>query len=1728
MRAGTGTALGWVRDDLDRYLSQVRMQVENIASNPMAGAEAINGASANIDQLRLTFEALVLSGAAQVMEEMIALCERIRDQEVEDREQALNALMDAIVVLPSYLDRLQAGHHDLPVLLLPVINKLRGAYGADMLTEGTLFAPLLNVELPELEFARRPGYDEPFDYFANRMQRQYESALLNWLQEQDSVNLLSPFQGICETMRHRMKRYDLKRLWWVATEVIGGLMEGHAENDVHLRRLLARLNLLLKNLAKGGEDAIDLDTSTSVTQALLFHVAQAKPGCEGMDLVRERFELKKLLPDREALLRARGAVSGRNREMYMSLGKAVQDELAIIKDSLDIELRTGRVEKESRMQSVEALNRLHDTLKMLGLSSSAQELEGLLPDFERSEDADRESRNTSLMSLAGKLLLVESALKEQIETLGEPVDEPEQDSFIDLPPHEQRRIRSHLLDETVVSMHQVQEAVRKRFSGDSNADLGGPLVQVAGALQLVNETEISELAYELRDALLSLLDNAYAESAVPPADLEALTDAVSALELHLASCRDQQDIDDRFIKILRDRLAVLPRGAGHGPKGTVTLESARVMETVADLEAREGTGPIEIPDEPLTQPGVAGVSETPAVDSQDQLPNPIDPELGEIFLEEYETVLESLQHAIPAWMTRLDDVDALTEIRRGFHTLKGSGRMVGADELGDFSWQIEEMLNALLEGRVKEFADIAVLVRLAHASLPALRQRMLQQHAGLIRPVIAMIGQTAHGLGRGEAPDWDDLRNRLPAFLAGMLPGAFEPEFAAPQFEGEDNELLEILRKELKENLEPVQHLLESIAADRGIRTTPDQVRAVHTIAGALATEPEGREAEVAKALESLLQAQSNSGESFSNESVWALVSAVGHIQARLDRLQGLDDAAPPEDEGELISQLIDLTARFGSPARRAADDKLQAAASVSAPAASEPPELIDSIPPEDLAAEPGALDPDILAIFLEEARDVLEHSDSLLNKWRDDLLEHSLVLNLQREIHTFKGGARMAGLTALGNFSHAMESLLERIAGKLLPPSESAIQALEEGCDRLQGWIEEVARGEISDTTGALALFEQQVQTLLDVPIQPPAAPRPAKQAVKEIQEIPEEPETPAPVVEKSEEISASSHIRVAADLLDSLINSAGEVNIFRSRLEQQVNNLRFNLKEFDQTLSRLREQFRKLEIETETQIRSTYQDTSASRTGGFDPLELDEFSAMQQLSRGLSESVADLLNLQEMLDESARKSEVLLVQQSRVSTELQEGLMKTRMVHFGSIAPRLRRLVRSAAKETGKKARLQMRMVGSSDDLDRNVLERITAPLEHMLRNAIVHGIEKPRVRKKLGKKPEGEISVTVESEATEFVIRIEDDGAGINLEAIRKHALKRGLIEADAELRPQQLYEFILDSGFSTSQKVTGLAGRGVGMDVVSSEIKQIGGSLEIDSEAGERTRFTIRIPFTLAVMQAIGVMAGDQRFLLPLASVTGVARMLPADYRKLIGNESPVYEFAGQEYPVLDIEPLLGESSKPLGKDSVSLLILNAGDQRAAFRVPQLLPHREIVIKPVGPQISSVPGILGGSISADGQVLVILDPGPMIRHALIHGFRPVTAPEIPDHRPRPKLAMVVDDSITMRKVTSRVLESQGFEVITARDGIDASEQMQERVPDILLLDIEMPRMDGYGVAEYMRADTRLRKIPIIMITSRSGLKHRDRAMQAGANAYLAKPYKESELIMEVNKLLTQARK
>ncbi|HEV2623418.1 MAG TPA: Hpt domain-containing protein [Frateuria sp.] len=775
-----------------------------------------------------------------------------------------------------------------------------------------------------------------------------------------------------------------------------------------------------------------------------------------------------------------------------------------------------------------------------------------------------------------------------------------------------------------------------------------------------------------------------------------------------------------------------------------------------------------------------------------------------------------------------------------------------------------------------------------------------------------------------------------------------------------------------------------------------------------------------------------------------------------------------------------------------------------------------------------GQIDPDLLEIFTEEARELLDHADGLLAKWRAEPGEPAHAAGVQRDLHTLKGGARIAGLVPVGDLTHAIETLLERPVGER--DTAQLIGALESGFDTLNSLVQRVSQDMAIEYPQALIdrLLAMAGQESL-VEDSDAAAPAPATARV---------PAAPLPELlpellpDREEEIrSTQEQIRVRAELLDNLVNHAGEVAIYRSRLEQQVAGYRFNLVELDQTVQRLRSQLRMLEIETEAQIIARFQ--REHREAGmavFDPLELDRFSQLQQYSRALAESVSDLVSIQNMLDELTRQSETLLIQQSRVSAELQDGLLRTRMLPFDTMVPNLRRTLRQAAQEEGKSAQLYVE--GAHGEMDRNLLDRIKAPFEHMLRNAIAHGIESPADRRKAGKPTEGAVRIRVAREATEVVVRVSDDGRGLDRDAIRSRAIERGLLRPDARPSDDQLLGLITQTGFSTASQVTQLAGRGVGMDVVANEIKQLGGSLAIESQAGQGTTFILRLPFTLAVTQAIVVRIGEASYAIPMTSVQGVARISPEDLAARMAEANPSFDYNGDSYDIHDLNELLGLPSSHGGEEEqLPLLLTRAGDLRAAIRIDAVIGSREIVVKSVGPQVSSVPGVLGATIMGDGSVLVILDLPPLVRHGmarreqrLADGLSAVSTPVLEDQRVKP-LVMVVDDSITMRKVTGRVLERHDYEVATAKDGMDALEKLHDRVPDLMLLDIEMPRMDGYELATHMKADPRLREVPIIMITSRTGDKHRQRAFDIGVDRYLGKPYQEVELLAQIAEVLEQ---
>jgi len=434
----------------------------------------------------------------------------------------------------------------------------------------------------------------------------------------------------------------------------------------------------------------------------------------------------------------------------------------------------------------------------------------------------------------------------------------------------------------------------------------------------------------------------------------------------------------------------------------------------------------------------------------------------------------------------------------------------------------------------------------------------------------------------------------------------------------------------------------------------------------------------------------------------------------------------------------------------------------------------------------------------------------------------------------------------------------------------------------------------------------------------------------------------------------------------------------------------------------------------------------------------------------------------------------------------------------------------------------------------MDRSVLERIVAPLEHMLRNAVDHGIEAGPQRLAAGKPEQGSIRLELTREGGDIVLALSDDGAGINIEAVRRKALERGLMIEGADLSDHEVLQFILEAGFSTAEQVTQISGRGVGMDVVHSEVKQLGGSMGIESKQGVGTRFLIRLPFTVSVNRALMVYSGEDLYAIPLNTIEGIVRVSPYELEAYYQPGASRFEYAGQTYELRYLGELLNNGQRPklVGQSlPLPVILVRSNEHSVAVQVDSLAGSREIVVKSMGPQFATVPGISGATILGDGRVVVILDLLATIRvlHAhLLTQQQPLRL--IGEDQPvdveidRPTLVMVVDDSVTVRKVTSRLLERNGMNVLTAKDGVDAITQLQERKPDIMLLDIEMPRMDGFEVATLVRHDERLKDLPIIMITSRTGEKHRDRAMAIGVNEYLGKPYQESLLLETIQQLVT----
>lgn len=1951
--------LGWIKREIDVTLKQAQEALEGFV-NDTADTGLMRFCAAYLHQVQGALRMVELYGAAMVADEMELLAQALVDGRINEPDEAYGVLMRGIVQLPNYLERVQEGHKDIPVVLLPLLNDLRACRGEHLLSESVLFS---TGRLDEPMLAMAAGTPSPESTAqaqpdrVRRLRDAYEFTLLRWYKAPTSGEQQSRLIAILDRLYELSSQPEARSLWRVGTAVLEAVRDGALEASVTVKLLFGKIDREFKRFVEEGEDSLTTRPPREVMQSLLYYVAHSPAHGPRVSEIRRIYHLQAALPTDGEMQQAEGAMAGHNRTLLNTVSAAIKDDLLRVKELLDVFLRTRDADPSQLLEPAEVLDRVGDTLGMLGLGVPRRLIEEQRLIIEDMGNGRGSPDGNRLLDVARSLLLVETSLDDHIDRLGSEADVAlPMPGELELPKAEVRKILDALMREAAANVQQVKLDIVAFIESPWDHARVEPiphlLEEIAGALTMLDLGAAAEaMTGVLRFVEVELLGR----QVVPSANqMDHLADALASIEYYLDATREQRTGRDQILLVTQRALEEL----GYWP--VPAAEPEAVIEK-QPAEPERSAPPVVAPPAPPREhellkaapvPGwldkVEGLDKTPALELPDEvpaLPTPppsafthfgfvdergeaVDQDIRDVYLEEVDDEIEALQVALPVWLAKPDDLTNLMSIRRSFHTLKGSGRLVGAGAIAEFSWKVESVFNRVLDRSLRAGLDVQAFAKDAVAALPAL----------------------SAALRNGAPPrvDLDDIMQRAQALassdgqrvMVGREPVATPPPGLPVQGESErdqsgngasgqpdiDPALLEILTTEVAGHVAAIDRYLAD-CTPISVPASDELLRAVHTLNGAVGMVDAAALSNVLGPLEGYVRRLRAAGKRPDPMGMMALHRAADLVRQFSERLGGsqplptepaglsarlveLRDALPdpvnqPQssfdegiepalvddghqagieidfssefDDSELDALLSDDAVANDAPARswqpslvtdavpmigktataieleppiteepatvevplhnRRASDNADATLLTPRPAAptTTPTTTAPTAPPSaatgsaraDSDSHPSGrldvpdIDDDLLEVFLQEAGELLDHCDGLMAGLHDNGPSGQSLESMQRDLHTLKGGARMSGLAPIGDVGHAMESLLELIQDGIRSFDADAMEALQRGFDalndmiqrvnrrlaialpakamaRLEDWIEgnKSATDEIerpldagADAAGdaatdaviePVAVVDEIVEDVVSTdhaqavattdevavadraadadapnpvaevpmavepaPIQPSATVVPLKPVVPVIDLFKESPTaSPAAATTSAAPIDdpgprpAQEMIRVRSDLLDSLVNFAGEVLIYRSRLDQQNASFRFNLVEFDQTITRLREQLRKFEMETEMQIVSRYEREQGGENGEakpvFDPLELDRFSQLQQYSRSLAESVSDLVSIQTLFEELTRQSETLLLAQSRVNTELQDGLMRTRMVPFDSLVPTLRRTLRQAAQEVGKHA--QLKVEGAQGEMDRNLLERMKAPFEHMLRNALAHAIESPEERVQAGKPDEGTVTIAVSRDATEVVLRVSDDGRGLDADAIRRRAIERGLMRAEQVLPDRDVYPFILESGFSTSNQVTKLAGRGVGMDVVHNEIKQLGGSLSIESRVGKGTHFTIRLPFTLAVTQAIVVTLGDATYAIPMTSVLGVSRIERDDLQQRIATAAPQVAYSGDDYDIYDLANLLDIPPQRAPDDlQLPLLMTRTGDQRAAVRVDAVAGSREVVVKSVGPQISSVPGIFGATIMGDGSVVMILDLAPLVRRAA--AMRSQMAAEAiveslqlregssGDAAPRPSLVMVVDDSITMRKVTQRVLERADLEVITAKDGIDAVEKLQERIPDIMLLDIEMPRMDGYELASYMKNDSRLRGVPIMMITSRSGDKHRQRALEIGVERYLGKPYQEADLLRQVHEML-----
>lgn len=1628
--------LRWVRAELDISLERVRACVDDFLMAP-GQAFPLQRGMVELHQIRGTLCLLRCEDAALLAEEMRNAVHDLLQDLANVPEPALEVLLASTVQLSDYLDLIANGEDGSALVFLPLINELRVARSAGVLAEADLFVRYCGLlwrnqqRTPGDFLAQAPGAQA----LARRTLPVFHSALLNLLRNRQVPESLTRMATLVADMATAVPDGPAHQMFVAGGALLEGLRDqGMDTDDLEASRLLGEIAGQLKAVAEHGAEAL-AKVPDKLLFTILFRVGRSASSGEQVSAVRAEYDLENRLPTAAELERMRTRLRRPNTALVAQLSAAIKTDFATAKDSIQKALSADDTGIQGEV--VPVLARIADTLGMLGLDSLQRIISKQVRAIQEpaAEDASSADR---WMTLALALLRVEQNLDRSLVVQVSDAAGPRAATLTDEPRDELDAAAIAVVREALVDLRRFKQLIFDFLADAANVSgsaIARPLQQIAGGLRVLGREPTAQLV----DAAYQFITGpSGSEVGANPHLARMFAEAIAAIELHLEALHAGQPTAEESCRQAQLALQALSQSAGK----------------------RE-------------QPSAGA---TAWVEADGALPQTIDPVIRNTFLDEAEEVLGALQRDVPAWSVRLDDGMRLAAIRRSFHSLEGSARMVLAGAISELTGAVEALLNRCLQGACEVDVAVVGVVHQAMAALPGLIEDFRNRRVSTApESIIANARQMLA----------DDVQPRA----AGAEPG-----------------LSRVFHDEASRLLQQMQAQLSAWTQAPVNRQHPRILnRLCHQLQGSAPVAGADGVGSVARALRHAISAIEISEGGLDPDTSQVFQRVLANIHSLLEH-RGPGDVEP------LLEQLRNIT------------DSGQGTAASAPSGASAGPSGVDRE------------DEELTNIFLDEAESLLTAIDETCRQWQARPWDDTARLDLARRLHTLKGSARVAGLATVGDVSHAMETSVEQIAAHDHQQRLPMLEALARAVEALHAMLGRVRAGnQALDAEPMLAMLREAGaasagqpmrsgsvaatsaalegtlgNTAACDPVTPPGQAAVARAPLAAASELDAQPRA-----------GAAESAQVPVVDLEQMLNEAGDLNIQRAQMADDDRQLRQQLDELDRTARRMGEQLGRLGAGIEMFARE------GAHTEDQKPQNVasaEQAATLREFTRGLDESVSDVVSLHGLMAELAAERAGMVERFQTVSTNLREHLIRTVMVPFASRQSRLRRVVSQAASECGRE--VEILFSGTEAEIDRAVLERLTGPLAHLLRNAVVHGIESPQDRIASGKRRVGAIALRLQRVGTQLVLELSDDGRGLDFAAIRDRARDGGLLAGDGEVSDDQAARFIFRPGFSTASELTQAAGRGLGLDVAHNEIKQLGGTMGVASTAGGGVCFNIRVPLTLACSQVLMVVVGGESYAVPLGSIEGVTRVPRAAL--VAGHDEPpaTIEYGGCRYAVRPMAGLLGlpttaEATGASGK--LPAVLVRCGSSRAAVVVDELSGERDIVIKPVGPQIASVPGMSAATIQADGSVVLILDLA-----ALVQLHMPVVAVDAAadtalvstDQRP---LALVVDDSITIRRVSERFLSRHGFRVATAPDGVAALASLEQEVPDVLLLDIEMPRMDGFELATRMRETETLAHIPILMISTRSGQAHRERAAAIGVDRFLTKPYREQQLLAHIRAVM-----